>query len=55
MTEADKKVKELQKKRNTCNAMAIVCKKSGNGLLEQFYTKAAKGFEKKIFKAQFVK
>ena len=55
MTEADKKVLELRKKQNSCRAMAAVAKKRKDYLLQKFYENAWKGYEKKIFEAQFVK
>jgi hypothetical protein len=54
MTEADKKVLELRKKQNTCKAMAVAAKKRKDYLLQKFYENAVKGYEKKIFREQFV-
>lgn len=54
MTTADKKVLELRKKQNVAKAMATAAKKRGDYLLATFYEKARKGYEKKIFEAQFV-
>ena len=45
-------LEKLQKQINTCKAMAQVCKARKDGLLETFYTRAQKGFEKKLFRAQ---
>lgn len=55
MTTADKKVLELQKKRKVAKAMATAAKKRRDYLLAAFYENAGKGYEKKIFEAQFVK
>jgi len=55
MTEADKEVMELRKKQNSCKAMAAAAKKRKDFLLQKFYENAWKGYEKKIFRAQFVK
>jgi hypothetical protein len=55
MTTADEKVLELQKKQKKCKAMATVAKKNKDYLLATFYQNAAKGYEKKIFRAQFVR
>jgi DNA mismatch repair protein MutH len=54
MTAADKKVLELRQKQNKAKAMATVAKKRGDYLLATFYENARKGYEKKIFAAQFV-
>ena len=54
MTEADKKVLELRKKQNSAKAMATAAKKRGDYLLATFYENARKGYEKKIFREQFV-
>lgn len=55
MTAADKKVLELQKKQKKCKAMATVAKKNKDYLLATFYENATKGYEKKIFRTQFLK
>ena len=55
MTAADKKVLELRKKQNKAKAMATVAKKNKDYLLATFYENARKGYEKKIFEAQFVR
>jgi hypothetical protein len=55
MRAADRKVLELQKKQNVAKAMAIAAKKRRDYLLATFYENAAKGYEKKIFREQFVK
>ena len=47
-------MEKLQKQINTCKAMAEVCKARKDGLLETFYAKAKKGFEKKLFRAQMI-
>ena len=54
MTEADKKVLELRKKQNVAKAMAVAAKKRKDYLLQKFYESAVKGYEKKIFREQFV-
>jgi hypothetical protein len=54
MNAADKKVLELRKKQNVAKAMAIVARKRKDFLLATFYENATKGYEKKIFEAQFV-
>lgn len=54
MTEADKKVLELRKKQKACKAMATAAKKRKDNLLATFYENAVKGYEKKIFREQFV-
>lgn len=45
-------MEKLQKQSNTCKAMAKVCEKKGDGLLQTFYTNAKKGFDKKLFRMQ---
>ena len=55
MTAADAKVLELRKKQNKAKAMATVAKKNKDYLLATFYENARKGYEKKIFEAQFVR
>lgn len=56
MTKEEKKkaMEKLQKQSNTCKAMAKVCEKNGDGLLQTFYTNAKKGFDKKLFKMQVI-
>ena len=55
MTEADKKVLELRKKQKVCKAMATAATKRKDYLLAKFYENATKGYEKKIFREQFVR
>ena len=55
MTAADKKVMELRKKQSIAKAMATAAKRRRDYLLAAFYENARKGYEKKIFEAQFVK
>ena len=50
--EIEEQMVKLQKQSNTCKAMAKVCEKNGDGLLQTFYTNAKKGFDKKLFRLQ---
>ena len=50
--ERDQEMEKLQKQSNTCKAMAKVCEKKGDGLLQTFYANAKKGFDKKLFRLQ---
>ena len=44
--------KYYEKQRNSCKAMAVVCHKRKEYHLEQFYLKAAIGFELKRARAE---
>ena len=50
--EKEQQMEKLQKQSNTCQAMAKVCAKKGDSLLQTFYTNAKKGFDKKLFRMQ---
>lgn len=54
MTRNEKTQIKLNQQINTCKAIAIVCKKRGDYLLETFYKNAQKGFEKKLLRAQVI-
>lgn len=54
MTEKEKKMKKLADQQKACRAMATAAKKRGDGLLETFYTNAAKGYGKKLLREQVI-